>query len=405
MRAAFLSPLVLAATPALAEPVDLKPLIDARLRYENVDQAGVAVEADALTLRMRAGVEAKTRHFSVIVEGEATLAIVENYNNGVNGKLGPVIPDPENIELNRAQIQFIGIPKTVITIGRQRINLDDQRFVGSVGWRQNEQTFDAVRAEWSGIKNVKADLTYAWETRTIWGVDGFGARQTAVGGNNVFANLGYKGQNFGLSGYAYRVALDEALVSGFRMSSQTLGVRGNATLPLGKAKLGLIASYARQSDMHRNPNNYSADYWLGEATAELAGFKAVAGYEVLGAHGGVALTSFQTPLATLHKFNGTADKFLVTPPQGLRDLYLGLSKAFPMLKALPGLNAAVTWHNYTSDRLSLDYGSEWNAQIGWKLGKKINFLAKFADYNRKGAADFAGDAGTRKLWFQFDYVL
>ncbi len=75
------------------------------------------------------------------------------------------------------------------------------------------------------------------------------------------------------------------------------------------------------------------------------------------------------------------------------------------MKALPGLNAAVTWHSYTSDRLSLDYGSEWNAQIGWKLGKKVSFLAKFADYNRKGAADFAGDADTRKLWFQFDYVL
>jgi hypothetical protein len=391
------------ASPALAE-VEVKPIIEARLRYENVEQQGVAVEADAVTLRLRAGVTAKSGPLSVLVEGEGLLAIVEDYNSGVNGKAGPIIADPQNIELNRAQIQFTGIPKTVITAGRQRINLDDQRFVGSVGFRQNEQTFDAVRAEWSGIKNVKADVTYAWSQRTIWGVDGFGARQTAVGGDNVFANLGYKGKNFGLTGFVYRVDMDEALISGFRMSSQTYGVRGNVSVPLGKAKLGLIASYARQSDMHRNPNNYSADYWLGEATAEVAGFKLVGGYEVLGADGGVALTSFQTPLATLHKFNGTADKFLTTPANGLRDLYLGLSKAFPKMKALPGLNAGVTWHNYTSDRLGLDYGSEWNAQIGWKIGKKISFLAKVADYNRKGAADFAGDADTKKLWAQFDYV-
>jgi hypothetical protein len=394
----------LAATPAIAGEVELKPLIEARLRYENAEQAGVLVEADAVTLRMRAGIEAKKGSFALLIESEATLAIVEDYNSGVNGKPGPIIADPQNIELNRAQIQFTGIPKTVITAGRQRINLDDQRFVGSVGFRQNEQTFDAVRAEWSGIKNVKADVTYAWSQRTIWGVDGFGARQTAVGGDNVFANLGYKGKIFGLTGFVYRVDMDEAIISGFRMSSQTFGLRGNVSVPLGKAKLGLIASYARQSDMHRNPNDYSADYWLGEASVDVAGFKAVGGYEVLGADNGVALTSFQTPLATLHKFNGTADKFLVTPPNGLRDLYLGLSKAFPKMKALPGLNAGVTWHNYTSDRLGLDYGSEWNAQVGWKISKKISFLAKYADYNRKGAADFAGDADTKKLWAQFDYV-
>ena len=118
------------STPALAD-VEVKPIIEARMRYENVEQQDVAVESDAVTMRLRAGVTAKTASFAVLVEGEGTLAIVEDYNSGVNGKSGPVIPDPENIELNRAQIQFTGIPKTVITAGRQRINLDDQRFVGS----------------------------------------------------------------------------------------------------------------------------------------------------------------------------------------------------------------------------------------------------------------------------------
>ena len=336
----------------------------------------------------------------------APLRCRENYNSGLNGKATlPIVADPENIELNRAQLQFTGLPKTVITVGRQRINLDDQRFVGSVGWRQNEQTFDAARVEWSGIKNVKADVTYAWSDRTIWGVDGFGARQEAVGGDNVFANLGWKGKRFGLTGFAYLVDQDEVEVQGFRLSSQTYGVRANAMVPLGKAKLALIASYARQTDWRRNPNSYAADYLFGEAALDVAGFKFTAGYEVLGADAGAALTSFQTPLATLHKFNGTADKFLTTPPNGLRDLYFGLAKTFPKLKALPGLNASVTWHRFTSDRLGLTYGSEWDAQAGFKIGKRFALLAKVAAYDRDGAADFAGDADTTKFWLQLEFIL
>ena len=71
--------------------------------------------------------------------------------------------------------------RTLVTTGRQRINLDDQRFVGSSGWRQNEQTFDAARVEATILKNLKADVTYAWSVRTIWGIDGKGARQQAIG--------------------------------------------------------------------------------------------------------------------------------------------------------------------------------------------------------------------------------
>jgi hypothetical protein len=228
------------ASPALAEEVSVKPIIEARLRYENVDEAGIAVESDAVTLRVRAGVEAKSGPFAVLIEAEGTLAIIEDYNSGVNGLPGPVIADPQTVELNRAQFQLTGIPKTVITAGRQRINLDDQRFVGNVGWRQNEQTCDAARIEWSGIKGVKADLTYSWGVNTIWGADGFGARQKRISGDNILGNLSYKGKDFGITGFGYLVDQDEFAVQSFRNSSKTFGVRANATVPLGKAKLGCL---------------------------------------------------------------------------------------------------------------------------------------------------------------------
>ncbi len=389
------------AAPALANPVTLKPLIDARLRYESVDQAGIAQMAEAVTARVRAGFEAKSGAFALLAESEATLALAEDYNSGVNGKAAyPIVADPQNVELNRLQLQFTGIPKTVVTLGRQRINLDDQRFVGSVGFRDNEQTFDAVRVEFAGIKNVKADITYAWSDRTIWGVDGFGARPAAIDGGNVFANLSYKHKFGTLTGFAYLVDQDEAAVQGFRLSSQTYGARFTGSAPLSKvAKLTYAASYARQSNYRNNPNVYGADYWLGELGVEARGFKLLGGYEVLGSSSGVALTSFQTPLATLHKFNGWADKFLTTPANGLRDAYVTLGYGKPKLGKLTALTAQATYHDFRSDRLGQNYGSEINLLLSAKL-KRYTFTLKYADYN---AAAFATD--TRKFWASVEWAM
>jgi Alginate export len=391
---------LLSSSAAYADELKLKPLLDARLRYENVDQVGIVNNADAVTLRLRSGIEAKKGAFSVLVEAEGTLALSEKYNSGLNGKATyPIVADPQNIELNRAQVQFTGIPKTTVTLGRQRINLDDQRFVGSVGFRQNEQTFDAVRAEYTGIKNVKADVTYAWSNRTIWGIDGFGARPQAVSGDNVFANLSYKHKLGTLTAFSYLIDQDEAAVQGFRLSSQTYGVRFAGATPLSKAaKLSYSASYAKQNDYHNNPNNYAADYYLGELGVEAKGFKLTGGYEVLGADGGIALTSFQTPLATLHKFNGWADKFLTTPANGLQDMYASFGYTKAKVGPFDSLALTGAYHNYRSDRLSAAYGNEVNFQLVAKM-KKYSFTLKYADYQAKA---FATD--TRKIWASVDWV-
>src|SRR3546814_3685555 len=142
------------------------------------------------TLRLRAGVEAKAGRWSALVEGQGTLAVADDYFDGLHGAATrPLVADPENIALARAQLRYAS-PTFAVTAGRQRIALDDERFVGAVPFRQNGQSFDALRAEITPAKGVKADLTYAWSVRTIWGIDGAGARQQAVSGDNVFANLG-----------------------------------------------------------------------------------------------------------------------------------------------------------------------------------------------------------------------
>jgi len=195
-------------------------------------------------------------------------------------------------------------------------------------------------------------------------------------------------------GFAYVLDYDEAFF--LANSSKTFGGRVTAAFPLGaKSKLSLAASYARQSDHGRNPFDYAADYLAGEAGVSFGGLGLTAGYEKLGSNNGRAV---QTPMATLHKFNGWADLFLTTPNAGLQDIYAGASYRFEMVKALPGLNAAVTYHQYDSDTGGLDYGGEWNASLGFKLGR-FNLLAKYADYNAK---KFGVD--TRKFWLQAEFA-
>ncbi len=391
------------AVPATAQAVSFKPLIDMRLRYEHVEQAPFVNDANAVTARIRAGFELKTGNFALLAESEGVLAIDPDYNSGLNGKTGyPIVADPQNIELNRLQLQYRGLPKTLATIGRQRINLDDQRFVGASGWRDSEQTFDAARIEWSGVKDLKADVSYAWSDRTIWGVDGgnrYGpARYQAIDGTNIFGNLAWKTSLGTLTGFAYLIDQDEPLVLG--NSSQSYGARFAGARKLApKLLLTYAASYARQSAYRRNPNHYAASYVAGEIGIEAAALKLSLGGELLGADSGLPLTSFQTPLATLHKFNGWADKFLVTPPDGLRDLYG--SAGYGWKKAGPFDAVAVTavYRRFDSDRASRRYGDEIDGQLTLKRGRYTG-LVKYADYR---ADHFATD--TRKVWVSLEYSL
>ncbi|MDR6841861.1 alginate export family protein [Pseudoxanthomonas sacheonensis] len=394
---------LLLSAPALAAETTIKPIVDLRLRHEGVEQAGLARDAEAITLRARAGAEISNGVFAFLAEAEGTAAIDERYNSGLNGKTAyPLVADPENIELNRVQVQYKGFANTMLSIGRQRINLDDQRFVGAAGWRDNEQTFDAARVEWTGpgqskLSKLKLDASYAWSVRTIWGKDGVGARQQAIGGDNFFGNLSYPTAWGTLSGFAYLIDQDEAAVSGRRLSSQTYGVRLAGARPLAAAKLNYALSYAGQSDYHNNPNHYSAEYWLADTSVDVGAFRLGAGYEVLGADAGLALTSFQTPLATAHKFQGWADKFLTTPPNGVRDQYFSFGWNRKQFGKLSNVSLNAVWHRFGSDRLSQDYGDELNLIATAKIGK-FNLLAKHADYR---ADQFATD--TRKTWLQVEW--
>lgn len=383
-------------SPAVPSGVQVKPILDTRLRYETVDQGDL--DADALTLRLRAGAEAKLGNWSLLAEGEGTLAVVNDYNAYpfaiVDDQRRPqyaVIADPRSFDLNRLQLQYKS-KNLGLTIGRQRINLDDQRWVGSVGWRQNEQTFDAARGE-ATLGPVTMDVTYAIDQRTIFGSEA--GPRTGIDGHFVFAGLGSKLGPIQGKLFAYLLDYDESVF--LTNSSQTYGGYLSGVIPIGaKTKLTVRASYARQSNYAENPFDYAADYWSFEAVTTLAGFTITGGWEELGSDKGRGV---QTPMATLHKFNGWADLFLTTPPGGLQDAFLAVGRKFDGVRLLPGLNANLAFHQFDSAVDDVEYGTEWDASVGFRIGK-VAVLAKYADYD---ARDFGSD--TRKFWLQAEWAL
>jgi hypothetical protein len=207
-------------------------------------------------------------------------------------------------------------------------------------------------------------------------------------GDIILLNAGVDLPVVDAKAFAYLVDYDTRLA----FSSQTYGALVTASIDIPVlGKLNALASYAVQSDYGANPVSYRAGYVNAQLGLALFGFTVTAGYEELGSDGGVA--AFQTPLATLHAFNGWADLFLATPASGLRDYYAGVGKTLA-LPFLPGLKADLTYHRFDSDFGGLDYGSEWDASLGFKLGP-VGLLAKYARYD---AAGFAVD--TEKLWLQ-----
>lgn len=384
-----------------AEPPLFKPLIDIRTRWENVDQTGIAETANAGTMRARLGFEtAKFLKTSLLAEGEFLWAFQEDYNSTINGKTQfPVVGDTDTPELNRLQLVNTALPCTTVTVGRQRINLDDQRFIGNSGWRQNEQTYDSVRIVNQSVKKLTLDVAYVEQVNRVFGPD------SPVGtyeGDNLLANLTYQFPAGKLTAYAYRLDFDvidsappaqrNAAVND---SSQTFGARFAGDHTFNSVKLAYAAAYASQDDYGRNPRSYSTDYVLAEITASAKGFSGGIGTEVLG---GTGAKGFATPLASLHKFQGWADKFLTTPVNGIDDRYISAGYSVKKLGALEAVTALATWHRFDAEHGSAHYGDETDVQLAAKW-KKFSAMLKYADYSADSLF-----TDTQKLWAQVEYI-
>ena len=298
-----------------------KATISGRYRYEFVDQDNALKNANASTLRLRLNYRTgQWKGWSGFAEFDYVFHLLLDDFNPVAGSNDrrddySVVADPKGPDLNQLYLDLDPNDNWKYRFGRQRILLDNQRFVGGVGWRQNEQTYDALTLNTKAIAKTTLSYSYVNWVRRIFGTDSTSGK-AKLDGHLFNAKIAFS-ESFSLTPYLY--SLDYAELDFFGASSISYGARAVGNHAFGSGKFNWLAEYARQSDTGDNPTSYDADYvHLNAAYAAGNGMSVGLGYEVLGADSGAGV-GFATPLATLHAFNGWADQFLGTPAAGLED--------------------------------------------------------------------------------------
>ena len=402
LHAGNTEPTVQVQVPA-ADSKWITPLLDIRARYE---YAGVDGKdpSTALTLRERIGLKTKAWNgFSGLVEGEFTEVLGADYNSGAGPQAYPsdransVIADPRNAELNQAFLQYDGFD-TVARVGRQRLIYDNAAFIGNSGWRQNEQTFDAISLSNKSIDGLTLKYAHLTQVNRIYGSEANSALTTAplfdnvadVSANVNLFNASYTGINgLTLGGYAYLIDFEHKR----NWDNNTFGVSAKGDV----MDLTLYGEVAVQ-DRSGLAADGQAFYGHFTATKKIGDQTLVLGLEELGA-------GFKTPLATVHTFNGYADAFIGGRIEGnhhgLTDVYI--SHAFPICYGIQWTNSL---HAYGDDEISTGYGWEVDSVLSKKFDDHFSSIVKFSLFESNGAA-FVGSTGlptTTRLSMELDYT-
>jgi hypothetical protein len=361
---------------AKAEPW-ISPTADIRARYEFADIDGFD-SSHALTLRERFGVKTGSWNgFSALIEGEFSQAVVDDYHGGALGAepfnpANSVIADPETSELNQAILQYSGFD-SIFKLGRQRLIYDNAAFIGNVGWRQNEQTFDAISIANTSINSLTFNYAYLNQVNRIFGSDADGSLALTsnvqdIGSDVHLLNASFVGiESVTLGGYVYLMSFEDRK----NWDNDTFGVSAKTS----------VAGFALYGELALQENSG----FLAEDEALYAHFSAT---KAMGSH---SLTlglehldhGFKTPLATVHAFNGFADAFIggriEGSHNGLTDLYL--SHTIPVFAGIKWTNVV---HAYGDNEVSTGYGWEYNSVLAKKFNDQFTAIAKISHFESEG---------------------
>jgi hypothetical protein len=361
-----------------------------RYRLENVYRDNFDEDAYASTLRTRLNFRTDDlKGFSLFGEYDFVMNIGwDDYDAGGGNTPDrsqyPVVADPTGSDLNQAYIQWRNDKGTLLRGGRERIIYDNARFVGNVGWRQNEQTYDGVYFQ---QKAGGFDFQGAWvgQVNRIFGHD----VPAGTHDNNTWLLNGSKAwEGVGkLVAYYYDINNKDAAA----FSTQSYGIRFAGKHETDSVTFGYSAEYAHQKDAHNNPVDYTANYYRLDFSVAFAAATPYIGYESLGGDDSESGASFRTPLATLHAFNGWADKFLTTPDAGLNDFFVGVKGK------VAGLSWNVVYHDFKAESGSVDFGRELDISLGYKIAKNYGILIKSAFFNGDKESTYDD---TTKFWLQ-----
>ncbi|MFU8811508.1 MAG: hypothetical protein ACNA78_01000 [Balneolaceae bacterium] len=372
-----------------------------RPRAEFVSQ-DLVQNAEAVTHRLQLGyTTADLYGFSGHVDFIHSFAYTPKRFNAAGLNNRPeraVVADPKLTVLNQMFAAFYDeASHTRAQVGRQRLILDDARFIGNVGWRQNEQTVDGVVLESGvGIEHLRAHYSYFWQVNRVLGP------QHPAGifdSDSHLLNVSYAGLPFTtVTGYGYFLSFSGQQRS---LSSDTYGGSVQSRFPMlnDRFELDLHLSYARQESASglEAQRGASADYYRAGGSIHKPSVAHVGiTYEQLGSGGDQF--SFNTPLATLHAHQGWADQLLATPVEGIRDLHVFGSLQLPADVTLFG-----RFHWFSTDSDSQLLARELNLSASKKISQMWSVLLKYADFWTANDATPIPLRDTRKFWIQMEF--
>lgn len=432
-----------------------------RLRYEDVSDdipAGTpissAADADLLSLRTALGYStARANGFYGRIEFEATTHIGDTNAFTVGDDLtfppGPtgsraasghaLIADPVHEDFNEAYIGWRSASSgchnapggcdgsTTVKAGRQEIIYDNHRWVGNIVWRQNYQSYDAVRIDNTSIDNLSLSYTYLSRVNRTFGEDS--AFNVSDMSDSHLINIAYDTPVGKLVAYGYLLNFDDNPNTPFtegvgvgagvtNFDSDTYGLRFSGKYETSDAfSLTYQLEYANQNPTKDasstlSDNNYmlfevGGDFKIAGKDTSLS-----IGQEVLEGNG---VNALQTPLATVHAFNGWSDKFVgapggtATPVGGLEDSSISLE-----VKGLIGKSKLVVeYHDYQANTTVSGisaYGTEWGALFAKPFTKEWLGLIKYSSFtadsswvNSAAGGVAAGAYDTDKFWVMAQY--
>lgn len=394
-----------------------KLIFEARARYEGVDQTKTATlrdNAEAMTLRTRLGWETAdwnglkalvefedVRHlgaerFAVNVPGAATPPL-----NGASKARYPLVNDPDVTELNRAQLTWTPSAALTLTAGRQRILLDDQRFVGNVGWRQDEQTFDAVRAD-VAYGRFKATYAYVGKVNRI-----LGELKDWESDSHLFNATWSPAEALRLQAFVYALDFENSAAN----ASITKGVKASGKTWVGLYQLAYDATWATQSDYHHRTAAFDVDYYQASLAGTFDIYTVKLGYEQLEGNG---TRGFTTPLATVHAFQGWADAWV--SPGGNKSFVDGIEDTNLTFNIKPrfrrtyvfNTDLIARYHDFNDQKTGADLAHEWDLQATAAITTKLSIQLKYADFQRETTVPLgtaAPPASRTKVWLTLEYKL
>ncbi len=387
-----------------------------RARAVDIDVGEEPGRAASILLRLQLK-SRWNRRWSSLVEVDHVSTFYQNdHSDGqrLNGK--PLVPDVPATVLNQLAVRYKG-DQTELTLGRQRIEWDDQRFIGSDSFWQQDQTFDALLGERLVLVSSRFYFAYIARAQRIFVENE--ARREEPSEQDYYPNEytiadetypGYRADSsYSLAGehrhnsHLLRLELNEwdysqLVVYGYAIdnrdqpetSNYTLGGRYRFSYQAQPLRYRVILELAGQE--HREVEEARPLYHLTELALGYQAWELLTRYEVLGSDEGAG---FATPLGSSYLFQGFAGVFATTPAAGIEDASIRLNwRSHPW-------ELSTRFHHFEPHRGPGDYGRELDLELQYKFSSKHKLQLRFADFRAHSSAEFLLDQ--RQVYLDYLY--